>query len=126
MAVRDATLGGITIRTGDSVAILGKEIVLSDKSPLSCAKRLADLMIGENENGQAELSREKDNASLDAEAPPIAALLIFSGNSANTGDSETLMRMIRDERPEIEIYRFDGGQGIYQYILVTIYRGAIF
>ena len=97
-AIRDANMNGVKISLGDSVGIVGKNIVTSRPSRLEAAEALADHILG---------------------GPEKAILTIFRGKDAGTEECGSLEKYIEEKYPDIEMYVIDGGQEIYPYILVA-------
>ena len=96
-AVRDAKIKGIRIHNGDSIGIVDKEIVVSDKSLLCASKRLINKLLSDNDKSM---------------------LTIFKGD-ASASDMMALDRFLKESFPKLEYYVIDGGQEIYPYIFLV-------
>lgn len=97
-AIRDADMNGVHIDTGDTIGIIDKEIVLSEKDRRAASCKLADMLLG---------------------IPDKFMLTVFCGMDATMEEREELERNIRESHPDEEIYFIDGGQEIYPYIFVA-------
>ncbi len=97
-AIRDAQMNGVTVHTGDSIGILGKEIVVSNADRLTATLELAAKMLA---------------------LPDKFMLTVFCGEDATAAEREELEQRLRKEHPDAEIYFIDGGQEIYPYLLAA-------
>ena len=97
-AIRDAQMNGVTVHTGDTIGIIGKEIVVSDSDRISAACALAAAMLA---------------------LPDKFMLSVFCGIDADAAERETLEAKLRENHPDAEIYFIDGGQEIYPYLLAA-------
>ncbi|MBQ8310536.1 MAG: DAK2 domain-containing protein [Clostridia bacterium] len=96
-SIRDAEMNGVRIRTGDYIGILGKQIIASgtDREEIACA-------------------------SLDALDPAVhGVLLVIRGKGVSETDASVLTSYIKKKYPLTEVCESDGGQDIYDYILVA-------
>lgn len=96
-SIRDADIGGVHIETGDTIGIINKEIVVSDKEKRSAALRTVDAMIDDDH----------------------FMLTIIVGAESTEEERKSLGKEISEKHPEVEIYIIDGGQEIYPYIFVA-------
>ena len=96
-SIRDADIGGVHIETGDTIGIINKEIVVSDKEKRSAALRTVDEMIDDDH----------------------FMLTIIVGAESTEEERNSLGKEISEKHPEVEIYIIDGGQEIYPYIFVA-------
>ncbi|MBO4434369.1 MAG: DAK2 domain-containing protein [Bacteroidales bacterium] len=92
VAIRDCAEG----KTGDYLGLSGKEILCGSPSRLEAASALA--------------------AKLDASSADI--LLIFRGLDAPSDEAEQLRASLEKSCPMTEVILIDGGQPVYDYILV--------
>ncbi|MBQ9085235.1 MAG: DAK2 domain-containing protein [Clostridia bacterium] len=96
-SIRDADIGGVHIEIGDTIGIINKEIVVSDKDKVSAALRTVDAMLDEDR----------------------FMLTIIAGADTTEEERNALGKHISESHPDIEIYVLDGGQEIYPYIFVA-------
>ena len=96
-SIRDADIGGVHIETGDTIGIINKEIVVSDKEKRNAALRTVDAMLDEDR----------------------FMLTIIAGAESTEEERKSLGKEISEKHPDIEIYIIDGGQEIYPYIFVA-------
>ena len=97
-AIRDAQMNGVTVHTGDTIGIIGKEIVVSDPSRIGATCALASAMLA---------------------LPDKFMLTVFCGEDAPAAEREELEQKLHGEHPNAEIYFIDGGQEIYPYIFLA-------
>ncbi len=96
-SVRDAEMNGVAVRKGDFISFIGKEIIASGASREEVACRALDQM--------------------DPDAH--ALLLLIRGKEADAGSAETIRAYLQKNYPSAEVVESDGGQDIYDYILVA-------
>jgi dihydroxyacetone kinase-like predicted kinase len=97
-SIRDTQIDGVNINNGDTLGIIGKEIVVSVQSRVTAAVALADaLLSGEN----------------------AFMLTAFVGEDAEDEEIRLVEEKIRAMHPNVEIYFANGGQEIYPYIFVA-------
>lgn len=96
-SVRDTELGGMSVKSGEYIAISGKSIIAA-----------------ENERTAAAKEAVKNIISADT-----SILLIFRGADAPASEAEELAEFARENFPAAEIYEIDGKQEIYDFILVS-------
>ena len=96
-SIRDADMNGVHVTKGDTIGIVGKEIVVSDADRINAATSLAEKLL------------EGDKFML----------TVFTGKDADPADSEKLQAAIAEKSPDTEVYFIDGGQEIYPYIFVA-------
>ena len=97
-AVRDADLNGIHINDGDTIAISGKEVLISAPDRQSATYQLAAKLLSDNERYM---------------------LTVFCGRDASAEECVELQNYIAKEYPMVEAYFIDGGQDVYPYIFVA-------
>ncbi len=97
-AVRDADMNGVHVNEGDTIGIIGKEIVVSAPDRMSAAKALADKLLSSVDNFM---------------------LTVIAGADASAFDMAELERYIGEAHPSIELYFIDGGQEIYPFLFVA-------
>ena len=96
-SIRDAEINGVTIKNGDTIGIIGKEIVLSDPDQHAAALGLVQKIL------------EGDKFML----------TVFCGKDASPEQQSALQADIQKAHPAIEAYFIDGGQDIYPFIFVA-------
>ncbi len=96
-SIRDAEINGVTIKNGDTIGIIGKEIVLSDPDQHTAALGLTKKIL------------EGDKFML----------TVFCGKDATPDQQAALQADIQKNYPAIEAYFIDGGQDIYPFIFVA-------
>ncbi len=96
-AVRDAHMSGVEIREGDYVGFSGKTMLAEDPDKNAAACKLGHKM------GLA--SRD--------------ILILIVGAESTAAQAEALHAALQEQFPSLEIYRIDGGQEVYDYILIA-------
>ncbi len=96
-AVRDADMNGIHVNEGDTIGIIGKEIVVSEAERMVACYGLTDKLL---ETGAFMLT-------------------VFTGADALLEDRARLEAYISNKYPSVECYFIDGGQDIYPYMFVA-------
>ena len=94
-AVRDATVDGHEIKTGDYIAISGGRIVAVAKT----AEAAALQMLEEADTDLAEI------------------ITLFSGKQVSAEQRATFVEELEELYPDCEIVSFEGGQDVYDYFL---------
>ncbi len=97
-SIRDTQIDGVNIKDGDTLGIIGKEIVVSVENRVTAAVALADAL----------LTREG-----------VFMLTCFTGCDSDPEENARVEEKIRAMHPDMEIYFADGGQEIYPYIFVA-------
>ena len=97
-SIRDANLNGVKINNGDTIGIIGKEIVSSDESRMLAAKQLVEAIL------------ERRDAYM---------FTVFCGKDADPAERDQLQNVISALNGDAEVYFVDGGQDIYPYIFVA-------
>ena len=97
-AIRDTQMNGVTVHVGDTIGIIGKEIVVSDKDRITATCALASAMLA---------------------LPDKFMLTVFCGMDTEATEREALETELRKQHPDAEIYLIDGGQEIFPYLLAT-------
>ncbi|MBP5156941.1 MAG: DegV family protein, partial [Treponema sp.] len=96
IAVRDAKIGGMEIHCGDYIGFCGKSMLSCDRERIETARKLADsLKAGEHE-----------------------FMIVIYGKSVGTEEREDFHTSITKSYPKLELYEIDGGQDIYDYLLI--------
>ena len=97
-AIRDAELSGVTIKNGDFIGFVGKEMMTADPILSNTAAALADKML--TDTGKYMMT-------------------VFVGKDAPAKDRETLEKHLAAAHPDVETYFIDGGQDVYPFIFVA-------
>lgn len=97
-SIRDANLNGVKINNGDSIGIIGKEIVSSDENRMVAAEKLIGAILQRRE---------------------AYMFTVFCGKDAEADERDRLQSIIASLNNEAEVYFVDGGQDIYPYIFVA-------
>ena len=96
-SIRDAEINGVTIKSGDTIGIIGKEIVLSNPDQHAAALELtAKILEGDK-----------------------FMLTVFCGKDATPEQQAALQADIQKTYPAVESYFINGGQDIYPFIFVA-------
>ena len=96
-SIRDAEMNGIEIKKDDYIGIAGKEILAAGQNREEVACRTADAL---------DLSSH-------------SLLLLIRGAGVDHADSAPIVSYLQNKYPLAEICEADGGQDIYDYILVA-------
>ena len=96
-SIRDAEINGVSIKNGDTIGIIGKEIVLSDPDQHAAAMGLTQKIL------------EGDKFML----------TVFCGKDATPEQQAALQADIQKTYPAVESYFIDGGQDLYPFIFVA-------
>ncbi len=96
-SIRDAEIGGVSIKNGDTIGIVEKEIVVSCEERLDASVALAQKIMTEDR----------------------FMLTVFCGKDASPEERESLDARLKEACPDAEIYFVEGGQEIYPYIFVA-------
>ena len=96
-AIRDADMNGVHVTEGDTIGIIGKEIVISEPDRIAASEKLVDtLLTGER-----------------------TMLTVFTGVDATEDEAAGLLSYTAEKHPAVEVYFVPGGQEIYPYIFVA-------
>ena len=96
-SIRDAEINGVMIKNGDTIGIIGKEIVLSSPNQHAAALGLTKKIL----------------------AGDKFMLTVFCGKDATPAEQSALQADIQKLHPTVETYFIDGGQDIYPFIFVA-------
>ncbi len=96
-SIRDADMNGIHIENGDTIGIIGKEIVTSHADRMEAAKSLLRILFAEEKY----------------------FLTVIRGTEATDEESEILTGFLKEAFPQTEVYFIDGGQEVYPFIFVA-------
>ncbi len=96
-SIRDAEMNGVKVQKGDYIGIEGKKILFAGKSREEVVCRTADAL----------------------DPTSHALLLLIRGNGVSEEESAPIMAYLQSKYPLAETCEADGGQDIYDYILVA-------
>ena len=96
-SIRDADMNGVHVTKGDTIGIVGKEILVSNADRITAAVALAQKLL----DGDKFM------------------LTVFTGKDADPAENDKLQAAINEKCPDTEVYFIDGGQEIYPYIFVA-------
>ena len=96
-AIRDTEMNGLTIHDGDTIGIVGKQILTCDPDRRVAALALADQLL----SGDRFM------------------LTVFRGADATEEEAKELIDALTAAHGDAEIYFVEGGQEIYPYIFVA-------
>ena len=97
-SIRDADMNGVHITEGDTIGIIDKEIVLSEKERKDAAHALACKLL---------------------DMPEKFMLTVFLGVDSTEEERAELEDFVNEKYPDDEVYFIDGGQDIYPFIFVA-------
>jgi dihydroxyacetone kinase-like predicted kinase len=97
-SIRDAEMNGVSIKEGDTIGIIDKEIVLSLSERIEAAYALASKLL---------------------DMPEKFMLTVFVGADATEEERSMLETFLSEKYPSDEVYFIDGGQDIYPFIFVA-------
>ncbi len=97
-AVRDADMNGLHITDGDTMGIIGKEIVISGPDKMVSTYGLIDILLTETDRFM---------------------ITIFHGKDATIEERDQLAEYMLNTYPLVEAYYVDGGQDIYPFLFVA-------
>ena len=96
-SIRAAELNGLSIRSGEYIGIIGRDVVSADTDCLDTAAAALKLM----------------------EPADHSALMIIAGKGAPRGVSAELAALAKKKYRRLEVCEIEGGQDIYDLILVV-------
>ena len=97
-SIRDANLNGVKINNGDTIGIIGKEIVSAAENRVVAAEKLVEAILKRRE---------------------AYMFTVFCGKDAALDERNQLQNAISSLNCDAEVYFVDGGQDIYPYIFVA-------
>ena len=97
-AVRDADMNGVHITDGDTMGIIGKEIVISGPDKMVSTYGLIDILLAETDKFM---------------------ITVFYGKDATIEERDQLAEYMLKTYPMVEAYYVDGGQEIYPFLFVA-------
>ena len=97
-SIRDADMNGLHINNGDTIGIVGKEIVVADPGRMEAAHKLASILLDE---------------------PGKFMITVFCGKDSSEAECLELEGYLNSAYPDDEVYFIDGGQDIYPFIFVA-------
>ncbi len=97
-SIRDTEMNGLTIHEGDTIGIVGKEIVVCEKDRVQAALKLATHLLCMEDKFM---------------------LTVFTGIDATVEETDALLTALAAQCPDAEVYPIPGGQEIYPFIFVA-------
>ena len=97
-SIRDTQIEGVNIKDGDTMGIIGKEIVVSVPNRVTAAVALADALL------------QKEGAFM---------LTVFYGIDVDEEEMNTVKAKIEALHSDKEIYFSDGKQEVYPYLMIA-------
>ena len=97
-SIRDAEIDGVSIKNGDTIGVIEKEIVVSDPSESAAFRTLVDKLLS---GGDKFL------------------LTVFCGIDATGTSRAEAEAYVVSNYPDVECYFMDGGQEVYPYLFVA-------
>ena len=94
-SVRTTVANGVSIEKDDYMGFTGKTMLISTKSKIESTKKLID-----------ELSKNRE------------FLIMVYGKTTEESDKEAINEYVASNHPELELYEVDGGQDVYDFILI--------
>ena len=95
-AVRDAVTGGVCVKNGEYIGFEGKNIIASSPDPVTAAVAAVKALGGE----------KKD------------FIVTFFGSDVQADQKSDYKKSIGENFPNAESYEIDGGQDIYDFVVV--------
>ena len=97
-SIRDTAIDGVSIRVGDTIGVIGKEIIVSAKKRITATCALLNAMLF-----------RADKYMLTA----------FVGSEVTAEEKAEIEKYVCTQFPDVECYFLDGGQDIYPYLFVA-------
>ena len=97
-SIRDTAIDGVSIRVGDTIGVIGKEIILSAKKQLTATCALLNAMLFKGDKFM---------------------LTAFVGRDVSAEERAEVEAYVSAQFPFVECYFLDGGQDIYPYLFVA-------
>ncbi len=97
-SIRDAEINGVHINNGDTIGIIEKQIVVSEKDKITSSCSLASKLL---------------------DMPDKFMLTVFCGKDSNLEEQMSVKQFLDEKYPQAEAYFIDGGQDIYPFIFVA-------
>ncbi len=97
-SVRNAEISGIHIEKGDTIGIIEKDIVVSDKNRLDALTKLASMMLS---------------------VPEKTLCTVFCGEGATQEEQDALSAYLSENHPQTEVFFISADQAVYPYIFIT-------
>ena len=91
-------MNGLHVREGDSIGVVGREIVVSEGERTRAAIKLGEHLLGGHGG---------------------AMLTIFFGRDVTEDEARSVNEALSESHPEAELYLIRGGQEIYPYLMVA-------
>ena len=94
-AIRDAEINGISVKVGDTVGIIEKELVISAADRFEAISNLIDML-------------SQDSLK--------TVLSIFYGKDSAQNERKRIEAYVKESHPQLEVYFIDGAQDVMPYI----------
>lgn len=95
--VRDATIDGVDLHTGEYIGFVGKELISANDNRLTVALETIDRI----------------------DLPTHDVCIVFCGKEATDEEATLIEKHIKDNYRGKEIYIINGGQDVYDYIIIV-------
>lgn len=94
-AVRDASVAGFEVRTGDWLGVADGQVVVSDGDRFTVLRGLVAALIG----------------------PTAELVSVYTGDGSNIADLKALEAWLGETHPAVEVVTAQGGQPLYPYLV---------
>lgn len=95
-SVRDANLNGVDVKESDYIGFVGKTMLVSDPDKVTAAVKLVERADGDDKE----------------------FVTVFHGKDVTSDEKNELKRRLKERFGSIEVYETDGGQEVYDFMLV--------
>lgn len=95
-SIRDANIDGIDIKNGDYIGFAGKTMLTANANKEESFFALAEKLDAWNKN----------------------FMIVSFGNSVSEDEKQSIENKILEEHPSLEFYKIDGGQEVYDFIMI--------
>ncbi|MBR2384039.1 MAG: DAK2 domain-containing protein [Clostridia bacterium] len=95
-SIRDANIDGIDIKNGDYIGFAGKTMLTANKNKIESFFALADKLEAWNKN----------------------FMIVSFGENVTEDEKQAIENKIVSEHSSLEFYRIDGGQEVYDFIMI--------
>lgn len=96
-SIRDTQINGLEIKNGDTIGIIGKEIVVANADRAEASCELASMLLGTEH----------------------FMLTVFCGKDVDATECVLLEEQIKAKYPTAEIYTIDAGQDVYPFVFIA-------
>ena len=95
-SIRDANIDGIDIKNGDYIGFADKTMLTASKSKIDAFFALADKLGAWNKN----------------------FMIVSFGEDVTDEEKQIIESMVMSQHPSLEFYQIDGGQEVYEFIMI--------